>query len=210
MIDNIDIDMTTIKSPEKKDLQRATDMANRLGRQPCNYVYRYERDEIAKLLENLVNFVDQTESLVAQYCKDHTEQNEFIEGLKKKIKEAQDQIRESHEEIERQKKLQALYAKFGKRNMQQLIAFLEGEFQSKGYELLIDSDEFETQFYKYISYLPQPDVEFLTTEFAKLKSLDRSADSERDLDPFHTPTISPVVPVIGDGKHIGSGKNYDK
>lgn len=202
-------DMKDFPSPDKTIRNRANDVANRFERRPCDYVYRYERDETAKLLKKLVEFVDQTEALVTQYCEDQTNQNSFIENLKIKIRDAQNEIQQSQDEIERQKRLQALFAKFGKRNLQSLISFLKDEFESKGYDLRINSDDFETQFFKYVSSLPQPDIQFLTTEFAKLQTIDRSEDNRRDLEPIYTSQISPA-PVIGDGKHIGSEKNYDK
>jgi len=212
---NLDyIDMETIKSPMKKDLEkdlkRANDIANRLKDQPCNYVYRYERDETAKLLKKLIEFVDQVDVLVTQCGQDQTNRDLLIDDLKKKIKDTQQEIQESQNEIERQKRLQALFAKFGKRNMQLLIAFLKEEFKSKGYKLLMNSDDFESQFHKYVTSLPQPDIDFLTTEFAKLQTIDQSDDNIKDLEPFHTSMISSTVSVIGDGEHIGSQKHYDK
>ena len=212
---NLDyIDMETIKSPMKKDLEkdlkRANDIANRLKDQPCNYVYRYERDETAKLLKKLIEFVDQVDVLVTQCGQDQTNRDLLIDDLKKKIKDTQQEIQESQNEIERQKRLQDLFAKFGKRNMQLLIAFLKEEFKSKGYKLLMNSDDFESQFHKYVTSLPQPDIDFLTTEFAKLQTIDQSDDNIKDLEPFHTSMISSTVTVIRDGEHIGSQKHYDK
>lgn len=205
---NTIIDMETIKSPEKKDIAKANNFATDLKRQHCRYIYRYERDEISNLLETLVNFVDQTEVLVTQYGKDKEDQQLFVDNLKKNIDEAHRKIQQSQEEILRQKKLQALFAKFGKRNMQPLISFLEREFLSRNCELIMNDDEFEEQFHKYVASLPQPDTNFLTTEFANMKFLDRSDDNEKDLSPVTIPTISPTVSVIGDDEHIGSEKHY--
>merc|ERR1711991_1049545 len=130
----------------------------------CDYVYRYERDETAKLLDEYAEFLVQSQKQLDELLRvrnDNTEMASKLEHFKEMVRAKEDSLKASLKEVERQKKVQKLYGKFGKRNFQALIQFIEREYGNLGFDVVINDDQFEEQFRNYVAALPDFDETFL-------------------------------------------------
>jgi hypothetical protein len=137
----------------------------------CDYVYRYERDETAKLLREYSEFLDSAKRLVSELGDvkaDKLSLEAKLQEFQKAISTMEKAQEESKSEILRQKKIQKLYAKFGKRNVQSFIQFIEREYGNHGFNVKINDDEFESQYLNYFQALPDYDEKFLLEDFAKI------------------------------------------